>query len=344
MKQPTQQDVARLAGVSRATVSYVLNGQTNSYVTITEETRERVLQAVNTLGYHPNAMAQSLRSGMTATVGLLIPDMHNPHYWQIAHGVEQAVQPQGYDMLLMSADLNPDREVHILQALSRRRIDGLILLLTFPEHIHQEIEMLVEQRKAIVLLNGPIPSIDGARTSYAAGARDAMTHLYHLGHRRIGLIYGVAQSQLGLDRLNAYHDSLENFGLPLDEGLIVYCGTTLEDGYQAARRLLNLAERPTAVVVINDLLAIGALHASHECGLHVPQDISIVSFDDIAIAAYVNPPLTTVRMDAEELGRAAARLIFKRLQEPTLPPQEVFISSQLVVRASSGPAPQGDSK
>ncbi|MBI1280677.1 MAG: LacI family DNA-binding transcriptional regulator [Anaerolineaceae bacterium] len=338
MKRPTQVDVAKLAGVSRATVSYVLNDLTDGYVSITEETRQRVLKAVEQLGYQPDAMAQSLRSGTTNTIGLLIPDMHNPHYWQIAYGVEQEVRSKGFDVMLMSASLNPDHELHSVQTLARRRIDGLILLLTFFDHVHKEIEHLVQQRKPVVLIGTSPSKTDIARTSFKEGAVEVMKHLLELGHRRIGLIYGVGTvyPDQGTDRLIAYRQGLQSMGLTTDESLIQYCGTTIDEGYKAATNLIDQQLPPTAIIVINDMLAIGVMRAINERHLNIPDDVSIVSFDDIEVAAYLNPPLTTVRVDGEALGRAASQLIFKRLENPTLPPQEIFIPSQLIIRGTTG--------
>lgn len=342
MKRPTQIDVARLAGVSRATVSYVVNGLTEGPISITNETRRRVLKAIDELGYQPDAMAQSLRSGTTKTIGLLIPDMHNPHYWQIASGVEQEAQNEGYDLLLISASLDPDRELYSIRSLSRRRIDGLILLLTFAHNINDEIERLVQRRKPLVMMNAGMANIHGidvVETSYYEGAVQLMDYLIASGHRRIGMIYGVAHDGMGLDRLTAYKVALQKAGLPGDDNLVEHCGTTLEEGYKATGRLLNRSPRPTAIVIINDLLAVGALRAAAERGLRVPEDISVASFDDIDLASYVNPPLTTVRMDAEELGRTSARLVFSRLVNPKLAPQDIHIASRLVIRSSTGPAP-----
>lgn len=339
-KRPTQADVARLAGVSRATVSYVVNGLADGRVLITEETRRRVLDAIAALGYEPDAMAQSLRRGTTRTIGLLIPDMHNPHYWQIAHGAEEQAHAEGYDLLLTSTSLDPDREVHAVTALSRRRIDGLIFLLTFTDRLAGEIEKLAGRGVPLAVIGGQIPGVDFVNSGgYHEGALLIMDYLLKLGHRRIGLVYGVAVPSLGQDRLTAYQQALDRAGLPLDESLIARCSTTLEDGYRAASRLLELSPRPTAILVINDLLAVATIRAIADCGLHVPGDVSVASFDDIELAAYVTPPLTTVRSNAEEMGRAAARMIFARLRDPALPPQQVDIPRQLIVRASTGPAP-----
>ena len=338
MKRPTQVDVAKLAGVSRATVSYVLNGISDSYVAITPETRDRVLKAVEQLGYQPDAMAQSLRSGTTNTVGLLIPDMHNPHYWQIAYGVEQELQTRNYDVLLMSASLNPERELQSVSKLARRQIDGLILILTFMDHASSTIDLLAKQRNPLVLIGTSASTVDIARTSYKEAAVDVMKHLLGQGHRRIGMVYGVgaAYPQQGNDRLEAYRQGLQSVGLLVDESLIQHCGTSIDEGYRAATNLIKHASPPTAIIAINDLLAIGVMRAVNDHQLRIPADVSIVSFDDIDIAAYLNPPLTTVHVDSEELGRAATRLIFRRLQNRGLPPQEIFVPSQLIVRGTTG--------
>lgn len=346
-KHPTQADVARLAGVSRATVSYVVNGLSEAEAPITDETRQRVREAVEELGYHPDARAQSLRSGTTNTIGLLIPDMQNPHYWEIANGVEQQLQTENFDLLLATTSLDPEREIHFVDALSRRRIDGLILLLTYPERVKTRIESLAKSRMALVLVGATLSdsdpslavSFDCAEPNYYDGAMQTMRHLIGLGHRRIGMIYGVADPRLGTDRLRAYQESLESAGLEFNEHLIEPCGTTLEAGYEATLRLLERSPRPTAILVINDLLAIGALRAASVRGIRVPDDLSIASFDDIEMAAYASPPLTTMRVNAQEVGRTAARLLLMRLQNPSLPAQHARIPSRLVVRGSTGRAP-----
>jgi LacI family transcriptional regulator len=219
-------------------------------------------------------------------------------------------------------------------------MDGLILMLSIGgEKVVDEIDQLADRSKPLVLLSGVVPGIDLVGTSYRDGAAALMNYLLSLGHQRIGLIYGVAHFQMGIDRMNAYREGLQNAGINGSDTLIEHCGTTIEDGYRAALRLIDRKPRPTAIMVINDLLAIGTLRAAAERGLRVPDDISIASFDDINFAAYTNPPLTTVRMDADALGRKAASLIFNRLQNPRLPVQEVWVEGELVVRASTGRPP-----
>ncbi|MBZ0296159.1 MAG: LacI family transcriptional regulator [Anaerolineae bacterium] len=335
MKRPTQADVARLAGVSRATVSYVINGLQDNQVS--EETRQRVLKAVAELGYQPDAMAQSLRLGTTNTIGLLIPDMDNPHYWHIAKGVEGEAQQQDYDLLLISASLDPDRELHGVRALSRRRIDGLILILSFIDYANDDIRRLIRQKRPLVLVGGSSArDVDTVYLNEVQGASLAMAHLLELGHKQIGFVYGVAHNQMGARRLEAYHKAMQAAGL---DPLVEHCGTTPEDGYQAAYSLLNRKPRPTALLVINDLLAIGVLRAIVDYGLSIPQDISVASFDDINLSLYVNPRLTTVGANASTLGQVAARTIFQRLQDPNLPHQSVELSGELIMRDSTGPVP-----
>jgi LacI family transcriptional regulator len=354
MKRPTQTDVARLAGVSTATVSYVLNGLANDRVPISEETRARVLAAIAELGYEPDARAQALRSGHTKTIGLIIPDIHNPHFWQTADGVEQELRAAGYHLLLSSADLSPAYGEDIFKELSRRRIDGLILMSAFvlqSEGARKTLNQLLKRRFPIARI-GEHPTIDCVVSNYQAATREAMAYLLSLQHRRIGLIYGVrppwdtlgtadppVDSAGGLDRLLSYQDCLRAAGLPVDPALIVTCGTAIEDGYQAALQLLKLPARPTALLVINDLLAVGALRAASDLGLRVPADLSLVGHDDIPLASYLAPRLTTSSKDMVRVGREAAKMLLARIRDPDRPHQRVAIQARFIIRESTGPAP-----
>jgi LacI family transcriptional regulator len=354
MKRPTQVDVARLAGVSRATVSYVVNGLTDGRVPISEETCQRVLDAVAELGYEPDARAQALRSGRTKAIGLIIPDIRNPHYWDTADGVEQEARASGYHLLLSSADLNPEYGKEIFKDLSGRRMDGLILMGAFvfqSEEAQHTLTQLIKRRFPIVRL-GEHPDTDCVVSAYDEATREVISHLLSLQHRRIGFIYGILPHQNspptaglpteyegGPDRLLPYQDSLQAAGLPVDQELIVTCGPTIEDGYQAALQLLKLPSRPTALIAINDLLAIGALRAARDSGLHVPTDLSLASYDDILVAKYLVPRLTTVSKDPVRWGREGAKLLLARIQEPNRPRQRVDVPARLIIRESTGPAP-----
>ncbi len=339
----TQSDVARQAGVSRATVSNVITDRNGGNIQITEETRRRVLAAVEDLGYQPHAAARSLRSGRSDTVALLIPDGSNPHWWAIVRGVEAVAREHGCQLVLSITGQEAERERRSLRALAEQRIDGLILILTYPGRLADELDALRLQGSPIVTFGHELPGKDLVTQDYGPGTREMMDHLIRLGHTRIGFIHGVARAGLGADRLFAYRRALRAAGLPYEKALIVQCGPNPDDGACAAQRLLDLSPRPTAILGVNDLMAMGALQAAHECGLAVPADLSVVGFDDIDMAEHLTPPLTTLRANGEEIGRQAAALLFRRLAEPGGPQQRVAIPTELVVRGSTGPCPAGNS-
>jgi LacI family transcriptional regulator len=346
MKRPTQADVARLAGVSRATVSYVVNNRTNDRVPISEETRRRVLEAVAELDYVPDARAQALRSGSTKTIGLVIPDIHNPHFWEIADGVEQEAYAAGYHILLSSIPPENKYAEDIFKNLSHRRIDGLVMVPSFiyqSEEAQKTLAYLLKRRVPVVGMmadHGDVSyDIDRVISDYRDTTIEVMTHLLSLQHRRIGFIYGIAVPDLGTDRLFAYRESLQAAGLPVDPNLVVECEPTVEDSYYATRQLLELPSPPTALLAINDLLAIGALRAIKDLNLNVPQDVSLFGYDDIPLAKYLVPRLSTASKDGKKMGQEATRLLLARLQDPDLPRQEIRLPARLILRESTGPAP-----
>ena len=346
MKRPTQVDVARLAGVSRATVSYVVNGLTDGRVPISKDTRQRVLEAVAELDYVPDARAQALRSGNTNTIGLIIPDIHNPHFWEIADGVEQEAYAAGYHILLSSIPPENEYAEDIFKNLSQRRIDGLIMIPSFiyqSEEAQKTLANLLKRRVPIVGImadHGEASyNIDRVISDYRDTTVEVMTHLLSLQHRRIGFIYGIAVPELGNDRLSAYRDSLQAAGLPVDPELIIQCGQPIEDSYQATRQLLELPVRPTALLAINDFLAVGALRAIRDLNLNVPDDISLVGYDDVPLAKYLVPRLSSASKNGEKMGREAMRLLLARLQDPNRPRQEIRLPARLILRESTGPAP-----
>jgi LacI family transcriptional regulator len=346
MKRPTQADVASLAGVSRATVSYVVNNRIHDRVLVSEETRRRVLEAVAELNYVPDARAQALRSGNTKTIGLVIPDIHNPHFWEIAAGVEQEAQAAGYHVLLSSIPPENKYAEDIFESLSHRRIDGLVMVPSFiyqSEKAQKTLAYLLTRRVPIVGMmsdhDGISYNMDRVVSDYRDATVEVMTHLLSLQHRRIGFIYGIAVPDLGTDRLFAYRESLQAAGLPVDPNLVVECEPTVEESYHATRHLLELPSPPTALLAINDLLAIGALRATKDLNLNVPQDVSLFGYDDIPLAKYLVPRLSTASKDGKKMGQEAIRLLLARLQDPDRPPQEIRLPARLILRESTGPAP-----
>jgi LacI family transcriptional regulator len=347
MKRPSQVDVAKLAGVSRATVSYVINDQTNGSIPISEETRQRVLDAIAELGYVPDASAQALRLGSTKTIGLIIPDIHNPHFWQVADGVEQEADIAGYHILLSSIPPEKKFAEDVFKNLSNRRIDGLVMIPSFiyqSDEAQKTLAQLVKRRFPIVGMMGDqgdkYQKIDRVISDYRDITAEVMQHLFSLGHKRIGIIYGIDVPNLGTDRLFVYKESLQAAGLPIDQSLIIECGPTIEDSYHATKKLLDLSSRPTAVLAINDLLAVGALRAIKDFGLDVPRDISLFGYDDMPMSKFLVPRLSTASKDGEKIGREAIGLLLARLNDPELPPQEVRLPARLILRESTGPAPE----
>ncbi len=339
MKRPTQADVAKTAGVSRATVSYVINDQIDQRIPISTETRQRVLSAVAELGYVPDARAQSLRSGSTRTIGVLLPLYENPHFWRILRGISDEAEAAGYSLLLSHSSLTAEQEHQSLRELAQQRVDGLILLIGFkllPEAIFDQLR---QSQRPVVELSSTPSVFDYVIDGYQDGTRALMEHLFQLGHHRIGFVYGVVDERQGYDRLLPYRDMLTSIGVTVDSSLLCECGPYLEDGYQAALQLLSQPQRPTALLAINDLLALAILRAAADLGLRVPDDLSIAGFDDISFASYSIPRLTTVSAEAEQDGRRAVQLLLKRLETPERPHEFMRGSWQLIIRESTGPAP-----
>jgi DNA-binding LacI/PurR family transcriptional regulator len=334
---PTMKDVAALAGVSVQTVSFVVNA--NPIITL--ETRQRVLDAIQQLGYTPDASARSLRSGHSHVLGLLIPDVHNPHFWAILDGAEQEARANGYSLILATTSMQRERERQAFDALARQHLDGLILLYTYPEDFTADIVRLRQKRKPIVVDGAIFTDVDRVWFHYRAAARELMDHLFSLGHRNIAFIQGVGRQDYlaGKDRTDTYHRKMEEQGIPFSERIVIPCGNTLEDGYDAANQILDLPSRPTAIVGMNDLMAYGAMQAAFQRGLRVPEDMSIAGFDDVAMFRVLAKPLTTGSVDGAAFGAQAVQLILNRLQNPGLPPQKAHVASHLVVRQSTGVCP-----
>jgi LacI family transcriptional regulator len=340
MNRPTQVDVAKRAGVSRATVSYVLNRQTDGRVPISDETRQRVMEAIEELGYEPDARAQALRSGSTNTIALIIPDLRNPHFSEYALGVEEAARAAGYHILLFSSTLNPEYAVDVFKDLARRRFDGLIIATAFilgsPEA--QAILTQIRKRGLPIVEMSDNYGVDFVSAEYHEATREVISYLMSLGHRRIGFIYGVGGREHGLDRLQPYIDSLVAENIVVDDSLLAQCGPTMEEGYQAALKLLSQSSRPTALLAINDLLAMGVLRAAADLGLRIPDDLSLVGFDNISMSSYLVPRLTTVTKNALMLGTKAFEMLLARIQNPDLPRQQFHSPAKLIIRESTGPA------
>lgn len=322
-------DVAREAGVSKTTVSRVLNQSSHA---VHPATRQRVLEAMARLGFHPNALARSLYSKSTRTVGLIIPDISNLYYAGIARGVEDVASNEGYTVLLCDTDRRPEKEQVYLNTLIEKRVEGIILAGGGSTQA-RTLDDVVQAGISVVVVGKHPLDFPAVRVDNTAGAREATTHLIAQGHQRIAFITGPAHSITSKERCQGYLQALEQANL--SNPLILPGDFRPESGYQAGKMLLAIKPRPTAVFACNDMMAIGVIKAVNEAGLSIPQDIALVGFDDIPIASYLRPSLTTVAIPMYQIGKVAMDVLCQALRGQT-PPPITWLELKLIVRESSG--------
>ena len=337
-KRTTSRDVADRAGVSRTTVSFVLNNVQG--IQISEGTRERVIQAAQQLDYVPNAAAQALASRRAQIIGLILT--RHPHHIasdaflnQILDGLIIAAHEHSIRLLIDIVEVQHQQKAY-LELVRAKRIDGLIL--SGPRFDDDALLSLQQDHFPTVLM-GQLPNTDffSVDIDNLAAAQQAVEHLVNLGHARIACITNAAPTYTAAAvRLDGYRQVLENHAIPFDEALVRYGDFDPESGYQQMKNLLSLDTPPSAVFVASDVVAIGAKAAIVEKGLKIPGDIALVGFDDIPLARYLDPPLTTVRLPASELATRASQILIQLIQGD--PPAEklVLLESQLIVRQSCG--------
>ncbi|MGW9136366.1 LacI family DNA-binding transcriptional regulator [Streptomyces sp. NBC_01637] len=323
-------DVAAEAGVSVATVSRVLN----SHPSVSPDARARVLAAVDTLGYRPNAVARSLRTDQTRTLGLIISDVLNPYFTALARSVEEAARALGYSVIIGNADERPELQDHHIRTLLDRRIDGLLVSPT--DGGSPQILDAARGGTPMVFVDRWIPGVDVpvVRADGCPAVRDLVAHLHRLGHRRLAIIAGPAATTTGSERVEAFRDALGEHGLPLPDAYIGQGDFQADSGRRATERFLALPEPPDAVFAADNLMALGALDAIRARGLRVPQDIALAAFDDIPWFVHTDPPITAIAQPTGDLGRAAVRALVDVIEGR--PPQSVTLSAHLVVRRSCG--------
>jgi LacI family transcriptional regulator len=325
-------DVAAKAGVSTATVSRVLSGLGRA----SAATQDRVLQAARELDYRPSEVARSLQRRSTQTLGLIITDIENPYFPQLVRSVEDAARAAGYSVLLCNAADDPDREASYLELLVDRRVDGLVIAASSLGARHGD--WLTAPPIPVVLVNTAAPDADvpTIMSDNEGGGALVAEHLLGLGHRRFGYLMPPPRNVDAPARLAGVRRALRAAQLDAEHLRIARGEALVWGGEVAANELLDRAPETTAFVAYNDLMAIGALRALRQRGRRVPADASVVGFDDVALAAYVDPPLTTISQRTEEMGRwAVERLI----GEDEIGPSSVSLAVDLQVRGSSGPAP-----
>ena len=332
-RRPTQNDVAMSAGVSQATVSLVLNNV--SKTTIPEETRQRVLKAIDELGYRPNTLASSLRLGKTQTLGLILPDSANPFFAEVSRSIEAAAFEQDYNLILCNTEGNIEKERIYVDVLCNRQVDGIIFVAVGDQA--DSLLRVLCKNVPVVMIDRDLPGleVDAVLTDNRQGGYLATQHLIQLGHRRIGCIAGPSSVTPSARRGEGYLAALAEHEIPADEEFLMRGDFHPHSGWEATRTMLALQEPPTAIFACNDLMAIGAVRAITEAGMRVPEDISLVGFDNIELVSYTNPPLTTVAQPIQETGQMAVNFLVERIREPSLNFRRVILPTSLIVRNSS---------
>ncbi len=330
----TIREIADLAGVSIATVSRVLNGRDD----VADETRALVRRVVEEHGYTANRSARGLSAGRTGLVGVLVPLVYPVYFSAILSGATEALYEQDLRVVLSPTGHEHEREVSLLDRLVHGATDGALIVL--PEESSDELERLLDEGYHFVVidprlrLDDRIPSVSAAHMS---GADQAMQHLLGLGHRRIAAITGPKGWAATEDRRRGYIAALAAAGIVPDPALVTEADFEIGGGRSAARRLFDLADPPTAIFGFNDNLAIGAIQAARERALRVPEDLSVVGFDDVEHATIVTPALTTVRQPLAEMGRTAVSLLVRLLEGQRVETLHVELGTRLVVRESTAP-------
>jgi DNA-binding LacI/PurR family transcriptional regulator len=322
--------VARLAKVSTATVSRVVN----NYPHINEATRKRVLKAMRQLNYQPNRVARRLRMKRTQTIGLIVADITNPYYAEMIQSIEEIAYANQYGMLLCNTNEDPEKEKSYIDLLLNEQVAGIVIS---PVDEDYELSALhLAHNTPIVAIDRRLNrmAVDTVLVKNEQGAREATEYLVRLGHQRIGLIAGPSRLTTARERRAGYEKALIEHGLKLDKDLIKMGNFKQVSGYEKAVELLTMARPPSAIFVTNNLMTLGALNAIHAKGLKIPDDFSILGFDDLSWAPSLNPPLTTVAQPTYELGRNAAELLFRRITNGNGTPVEINLPPTLIIRDS----------
>ena len=331
-RSATIKDVASHASVSVATVSAVMNE--NKYVS--PELAQRVRESIAALGYKRNSFARGLKTQISYSIGLIVPDITNPFFTNIARGVEDVANDLNYSLILGNTDEDPEKEKKYLHLLESKQADGLIIAVT--ARSHEYLQQLPLQDLALVSIDRSLfdLGIDTVMVDNKEGTRTAIEHFLALGHRRIGLVAGLRGIAPTEERLQGYTEALEKHGIAVDPALIAMTYARIDGGERGAMQLLNLKDRPTALFLMDGTMTIGALQAIARHDLRCPEDIAIACFDDFTWAPVMRPHLTVVDQPTYEIGQQAAYLLFERLQNRKKAPRELRLQTHLIIRESCG--------
>ncbi|WP_413988314.1 LacI family DNA-binding transcriptional regulator [Labrys okinawensis] len=328
---PTLRDVARLAGVSTATVSATLSGA----AFVSEALQARVREAVDRLGYSPHGIARSLKSGSSRLVGLVIPDVTNPFFTNLVHGVEQLTRQDGYSMLLCDTGFDVAREREMLSLMRMQRVDGIVLCPAGDIQDYREVFAIGRGTPIVLVDSAPLgASVDCVVIDNFAAAFEATSHLIDLGHRHIAAVAGPRQGLSSIERTRGFLAALEARGVPLRPDNIVHADFHEEGAYDAVAALIERPQRATALFVANNQMLVGVMRRLHDAGLSVPQDISVAAIDDFPWASAFRPALTTMRQPVEELAAQAVERLRARMAGDVSDPRRIELAANLIVRDS----------
>ncbi len=331
-KRLSIKDVAAAAGVSHSTVSRAL-GESSL---VNPETAENIRRIAKQMGYRVSAIARSLATSRTRTIGVVVTTIADPFVAEVVSGIEEAANERGYSVFLANSGADPEREIRMVHSFEEQRIDGIIITASRVGALY--IPILSEMRVPIVLVNNQHPSefVHTVMIANAEASRAATGHLIALGHRRIAYLGDQFGYQSDTERFAGYREALAQADLPFRPELVVHGDSQPETAARVMERLLALPEPPTAVFCYNDMSALGALKCVRSRGLHVPEDISLVGFDDLFLAQYTDPPLTTVRQPKRHMGRLAMETLLRLLSGSTSE-ENIKVPGELVVRESTAP-------
>ncbi|UCZ52309.1 catabolite control protein A [Bacillus shivajii] len=325
-------DVAREAGVSMATVSRVVNGNPN----VKPTTRKRVLEAIERLGYRPNAVARGLASKRTTTVGVIIPDISSIFFSELARGIEDIATMYKYNIILCNSDQNKEKEIHLINTLLEKQVDGIVFM---GGEITEEHKETFERSPVPIVLSA---TMDDAKTlpsvniNYEQATFDAITALIEEGHKDIAMLSGTLEDPVnGYQKFAGYKRALESAGLSMNDDYVVIGDYTYDSGLEAMGNLLSLNNRPTAIFASTDEMALGVIHGAQDAGYHVPNDFEIIGFDNTRLATMVRPTLTSVVQPMYDIGAVSMRLLTKLMNKEEVEEHAVLLPHRIEYRQST---------
>ena len=333
----TIKDIAKAANVSPTAVSMAINNRRG----VSQQTRKRILRIAKNLNYTPNYAARSLISKRSCTLGLIISDIADPFYPELAKGIEEKANSLGYSIILCNTGLNLDKEKHCADTLLRRNVDGIIFSTVVVDD--PNIDQLIQNQFPFVVINR-IPfkhpfadKIDHVIIDSYAGGYKAVEHLYKLGHDRIAIIAGYMKVSTAIDRTEGAKKAMSDYGLEFNPQFFIECNYSRQQAFQAAKRLLALKKTPTAFFVQDDNMALGVREAVLSCGLKIPEDIAIIGFDDIDMASITGIELTTISQKKYEMGVMATQILINKIEgETPSMVNKLVLDAELIIRKSCG--------